>query len=487
MSQEGMRERVGARGAARLVASVLGLAACGEAPDTGMFPEGDGITEDADAVEDPTDLAMSDVDAATNPDAQDATASDMAAPDTLVADAELDVTTECPAPCQNGGTCDEGACDCASGWSGVVCDEPVCGLRCADHGRCIAPDVCQCDPGWFGIECTVEGQKSVIIGASNGSIGSPLSEYGRVRDREAQRNVRITRAFRIHDSEMTRAEWAALAHRMVGQRILPDGMEGQGEDLPVTNITWWSAVSAANALSERDGLTPCYMMSFEELKQCSVAGGTGQFRTAAEMWQAVFSGRLQCPSELPSRFQNDAGGPADMLDCDGWRLPTEAEWEIAARSAGGSSPLLGSAMYDVAGNPSNPAAAPSGSCDAALAVLLDGVTWWCGNSAGAPGPVRGRAPTAAGLHEMLGNVAEWVWDGYEDAPAGGTDARVDAITPTCSYSGLSDLNCRVRRGGTFAHSTESGAIPWRFAFRAPFGAGRQSAAVGVRWVRGGKD
>lgn len=473
-----------------MLLSGLLVAACGEAPETGMFPEGDGGAADAADVKGLVDA--SDV---SPPDGVEPDGSDIASADADTAgatdvaqssDGDADTATPCPLGCENGGTCNDGVCECLAGWVGDVCDEPTCGAACADHGRCVAPNECQCDPGWFGIDCDVEGQRPVSIGATEGAIGSPLSEFGRVRDRETRREVRVSRAFVIHDTEMTRAEWRALSERFAGQRVLPEGMEGVGEDLPVTNITWWSAVAAANALSERDGLTPCYLMSPDELKECSVAGGTDEIRTTAEMWQAVFSGRIQCPIELPSRFQNAAGETSEMLECDGWRLPTDAEWEVAARSVAGTSSLLGSAMYDAEGRPADPAATPSGACDRALGSPLDRIAWWCGNTSGAPGPVRGQIPTSRGLYEVLGNVAEWVWDGYVDAPAGGADVRIDAPARSCQYAGLSDSNCRVRRGGTFAPSTESGSIPWRFAFRAPFGAGRQSPAVGVRWVRTGK-
>ncbi|MGI5447675.1 formylglycine-generating enzyme family protein [Streptomyces sp. CA-243310] len=123
----------------------------------------------------------------------------------------------------------------------------------------------------------------------------------------------------------------------------------QGDRLPVEGVSWWDAIRFCNALSRRDGLTPAY------------------------------------------RPRADAETADWDTSADGYRLPTEAEWEHACR-AGTAGPRYGP---------------------------LDEVAWYQGNSAGEIRPVGGKQPNAWGLYDMLGNTWDWCWDVY-DAEVYGT-------------------------------------------------------------------
>jgi formylglycine-generating enzyme required for sulfatase activity len=109
----------------------------------------------------------------------------------------------------------------------------------------------------------------------------------------------------------------------------------------------------------------------------------------------------------------------DVVECDfaadGYRLPTEAEWEYACR-AGTSGPRYGP---------------------------LDDVAWYRGNSEERPREVGGKEPNAWGLYDMLGNVWDWCWDVY--------DAEVYGPYRVLRGGGWFDehWSCRasVRRGG----------------------------------------
>ncbi|MER6081494.1 SUMF1/EgtB/PvdO family nonheme iron enzyme [Streptomyces sp. NPDC001833] len=123
----------------------------------------------------------------------------------------------------------------------------------------------------------------------------------------------------------------------------------QGDRLPVESVSWWDAVRFCNALSRRDGFTPAYRLR---------SGDEGI------EWDA---------------------------SADGYRLPTEAEWEHACR-AGTTGPRY---------------------------AELDDIAWYRGNSHERIRDVGGKQPNAWGLHDMLGNVWDWCWDVY-DAEVYGT-------------------------------------------------------------------
>ncbi|WP_318210579.1 formylglycine-generating enzyme family protein [Streptomyces sp. SJL17-1] len=119
-----------------------------------------------------------------------------------------------------------------------------------------------------------------------------------------------------------------------------------GGRLPVEGVSWGDAIRFCDALSVREGLRPAY--------------------------------------RVPA---DDAGAEAPDWDltADGYRLPTEAEWEHACR-AGTTAPRYGP---------------------------LDEIAWHRGNSGERLHEVGGRRPNAWGLHDMLGNVWEWCWDVYD--------------------------------------------------------------------------
>jgi len=219
-------------------------------------------------------------------------------------------------------------------------------------------------------------------------MGSPPSEEGHWDD-EGQREVRITRAFWLKSTEVTQGEWQAV----MGSN--PSHFDGCGERCPVEYVSWEDAVAYLNKLSEREGLEACY----------------------------------------------PPGGSFKGLTCRGYRLPTEAEWEYAAR-AGTTGARYGS---------------------------LDDVAWYGATSGGKTHPVGQKAPNAWGLYDMLGNVAEWVhdWDGPH---RGGS-----ATDPT----GPGDGRLRVERGGNWYND----ARDVRAANRVSGGPANRSSTVGFRPAR----
>jgi formylglycine-generating enzyme required for sulfatase activity len=181
----------------------------------------------------------------------------------------------------------------------------------------------------------------------------------------------------------------------------------------VDGVSFWDAAAFCNALSVRAALPECYT-----LQECSGAPGAG----------------LQCSGIHP------AG--AAVLECAGYRLPTEAEWELAARAG----------------------------TTAARYGPLDDIAWW-GAPAGGTQPAATRAPNAWGLFDMLGNVFEWTWDVehvYEPQTA---------FDP----AGPDEGERRMARGGSW-FSADPAEV--RASVREALSPGFKSAYNGFRCARG---
>ena len=204
----------------------------------------------------------------------------------------------------------------------------------------------------------------VYIAPGTFTMGSPTSEEGRVEN-ETQHQVTLTRGFYLQTTEVTQGEW----QRVMG--INPSSFASCGSDCPVEQVSWLDAVGYANALSAAEGYSACYN------SDGSVMGGS-------------------------------------VYRCTGYRLPTEAEWEYAAR-AGSTAARYGT---------------------------LDQIAWHAGNSGLETHSVGELQANAWGLYDMLGNVWEWTHDWY--GPYRGSVS--DPIGPGSGSS-------RGIRGGGWGSST----------------------------------
>jgi formylglycine-generating enzyme required for sulfatase activity len=182
--------------------------------------------------------------------------------------------------------------------------------------------------------------------------------------------------------------------------------------LPANHVDWLDAIRFCNALSEHRGLTPCYSISGQDVK-----------------WQ-----------------QN----------IDGYRLPTEAEWEYAVRA--------GTTAHWVCGDD---------------ASELGRYAWFSENSQGKLHPVGEKQPNAWGLYDMAGNVWEWCWDWYGRYFVDKTTENVDKMT---NSTGSENDKYRVLRGGSFRVE----AWNLRSAFRRRALPASRRDGVGFRVVRGAR-
>jgi formylglycine-generating enzyme required for sulfatase activity len=136
---------------------------------------------------------------------------------------------------------------------------------------------------------------------------------------------------------------------------------------------------------------------------------------------------------------------------NGYRLPTEAEWEYACR-AGETS------------------AFNNGNDDCTNATLVGAIAWFNGNSGSKTHQVGLKSANKWGLYDMHGNVHEWCWDWYEEYT---TEAQTD---PTGAVTGTS----RIMRGGRW----NQGGSMMRSAYRYSFAPSVRDPYIGFRLVRG---
>nr|WP_239447149.1 formylglycine-generating enzyme family protein [Treponema sp. Marseille-Q4523] len=149
---------------------------------------------------------------------------------------------------------------------------------------------------------------------------------------------------------------------------------------------------------------------------------------------------------------------ADMSK-KGYRLPTEAEWEYAARWQG-SDGTNADNCGDVRLTKLNSA---SGAKDRWDTAETGEVAWYSGNSGNKTHPVGKRRANVLGLHDMSGNVWEWCFDWYNDNPASNDSTYVQGGIVTDPQGAASDAD-RVRRGGSWGATAGGCAVGVRYNY-----------------------
>ena len=233
----------------------------------------------------------------------------------------------------------------------------------------------------------------------------PMGSKDGENDERPAHTVKIE-SFYMAKYEVTQKEWYEVMGTTVRQqRDMADkswSLAGEGDNHPMYYVSWLEAVEYCNKRSIKEGLTPAYTID----KSRKDPNNTHAYDDVK--WLVTWN-----------------------RNANGYRLPTEAEWEYAAKGGNGSP-----GDYTYAGS-----------------NTIDEVAWYDENSDRSAQEAGTKKPNGLGLYDMSGNVWEWCWDWYGSYASGTqNDPR-----------GASSGSGRVFRGGGWSNAARNVRSAYRYS------------------------
>ena len=238
-----------------------------------------------------------------------------------------------------------------------------------------------------------------VQGTTWGSDSTPLSPASSVFI--SNREFTIPSLI-VSEHEVTQEEYERYCNY---GSTAPSDTYGKGANYPAYFVSWYDALIYCNLRSWAEGLTPVY-----------------SFPTNTQWHPQYWSGRNESSGKYcgPSTEDDNWNNIVCHWDANGWRLPTEAEWEYLARTGNTES-------YTYSGSNN-----------------IDDVAWYNNNSDNKTHEVKTKNPNGLELYDMSGNVWEWCWDPFSatltEAPLSGPENG--------------NINRRTNRGGSFDYADE---------------------------------
>ena len=261
------------------------------------------------------------------------------------------------------------------------------------------------DALWFvarrccdAVESWVKGVRVEYCYCPSGEFWMGSEEGGGGYDEHPRNRVKISKPVLMGQTQITQALWEAV--------MGPNPSNFEGAQAPVEEVSWYDMARFCNALSALDNVRPAYSIGSGDIPDVSLD-----------------------------------------LSANGYRLPTEAEWEHVAK-AGTEFEYAGSNQREQVG--------------------------WSGEYFGEIHPVAQKKPNAWGLYDMSGNVDEWCSDQWDEEAY---QSRFEVSVDPCVYA--SSPAWRVFRGG----GGDGGADYCRVAFRNGFDADDRGSDLGGRLLR----
>lgn len=315
----------------------------------------------------------------------------------------------------------------------------VCGLlvgkpnECTPCGASQKP-VARCSKGWCTIPagCYVMGARPADSPCMRNVEALPT--YGK----ETWHEVALSHTFEIMEAEVTQQSFSTVMGYQPSQNLPPDG---KGRPLnPVEYVNWHEAAEYAVKLSRENDLEECYTCE-----------RPGRFATC---WPA------------------EGFGEDKIYKCRGYRLPTDAEWEIAYRG-GTYTDFYWGVSEGYSGANIKVGTPASETCEGQANLDLDGIAWYMSNAGKRHHPVKQKKPNPWGLYDMAGNVGEWCHDVFKadlgavpvlnpwGSPLDGTDRKTPRVARGGSYDMGEPKFFRASARGKVASDHWAGSIGFR--------------------------